>query len=223
MFPEDRVLVGVINRKGDLQLVQKAGWYRIPQIRMKNGINAEYLAFFLSGSASKGRESGVYYYAEKRGLELAYRKDLLPKEADHPRANDVYYKVQLGPLIEKNPPVLNPTRRSISFVYTTWDRFVQAQTIADLYSKDDYFVERIFHALRENGVYAIERTWSAETPGTPAQIRILCERGTVQASTEKNDNFLYLDQDQKEDELLASILARIASEGGPVMVNIPYD
>lgn len=223
MFPEDRVLVGVINRKRDLQTVQNEGWYRIPQVRMPRGVNAEYLAFFLSSKAFKDRESGIYYYAEKRGLELAYRKDLLPKEADHRRANETYYKVQLGRLIEKSPPVLNPTRRTISFVYTTWDRFVHAETISDLYSKDDYFVERIFHALRDNGVYAAERTWSAEYPGVAPQIRILCEKGTIKASTEAGEGLFFLDKDQGEDKMLASILARIASEGGPVMLSIPYD
>jgi len=221
MFPEDRVLVGVINRKRDLDTVRTEGWYRIPQKQMPNGVNAEYMAFFLS-RAFKERNGGIHYFAERTGLELAYRRDLLPKEADHPRADQVYYKVQLGELIEKVPPVLNPTRRTVGFIYTTWDRFVQAQQISDLYSKADYFVDRIYHALRNRGVSA-ERTWSAEYRNNAPQLRILCQKGVITASTEPGENQFYLDNEHEEDAILAGILAEIARQGGPVMVRLRLD
>jgi hypothetical protein len=221
VFPEDRVLVGVINRKRDLHYAQAENWYRIPQKRMPRGVNAEYIAFFLS-RAFKERNGGIYYFAERRGLELAYRKDLMPKEADHPRANDVYYKIQIGDLIEKAPPVLNVSRRTIGFVYTTWDRFVSAETISDLYSKDDYFVDRIYHALREKGITP-ERTWQAEYPGVAPQLRVLCENGTFSASTEAGSGLFFLDENQGEDKMLAAIKAEIARQGGPVFINIPAD
>ncbi len=222
MFPEDRVLVGVINRKRDLDYARSEGWYRIPQAQMPRGVNAEYMAFFLS-RAFKERNGQIAYFATRRGLELVYRKDLLPNEANHPRANDVYYKVQLGELEAKTPPILNPTRRSIGFIYTTWDRFVRAQQVSDLYSKADYFVDRIYHALRNRGITA-ERTWSAEYRTTaPAQLRILCQKGSLNASTEPGDNRFFLNDDDQEDVILKGILAEIARQGGPVMVRIPFD
>lgn len=221
MFPEDRVLIGVINRKRDLDYARTEGWYRIPQKQMPRGVNSEYMAFFLS-RAFKERNGGIHFYAESRGLELAYRKDLLPKEADHPRANETYYKVQIGELIEKAPPIANPTRRTIGFIYTTWDRFVRAQKIGDLYSKEDYFVDRIYHALRNRGVYS-ERTWSAEYRNTAPQLRILCQKGPLIASTEPGEEQFFLHDDGQEDAILAGILARIAEQGGPVLVRIPLD
>ncbi|MBZ0284971.1 MAG: hypothetical protein K8L97_29820 [Anaerolineae bacterium] len=221
MFPEDRVLVGVINRKRDLDYALTEHWYRIPQWRMPRGVNAEYVAFFLS-RAFKLRNGGVHYYATCRGLELAYRRDLMPKESEHPRANEVYYKIQLSDLVEKSPPVLNTTGRSIGFVYTTWDRFVHARTIADLYSREDYFVDRIYHALRNKGVF-VDRTWSVEYKNEPAQLRILCENGTLTASTERAQNHFFLDDNQEEDVILNSILAEIARQGGTVMLHLPFD
>ncbi len=220
MYPEDRVLVGVINRKRDLDAVRAERWYRIPQAQMPRGVNAEYMAFFLS-RAFKEQNGTIAWFAEKRGLELVYRKDLLPREADHPRAQDVYYKVQLGELKEKTPPILNPTKRTISFIYTTWDRFVQARAIRDLYSDADYFVDRVYHALREVGVPA-ERTWSAEYRTASSEIRVLCQRGTFVASTEPGDGRqFFLNDAQPQDKILAKILADIASQGGPVMLPIP--
>ncbi len=224
MFPDDRVLIGVINRKRDFVIARDQRWYRIPQVRLPRGVNAEYLAFFLSGKVFKERSGGIHYYTERKGLELAYRRDLLPGQADHPRADAVYYKVQLGELLEKSPPVRNPTRRPVSFIYTTWDRFVHAREIADLYSKADYFVDRIYHALRNYGVEA-ERFWEAETreTGGAAQLRILCEKGTVLASTEESEEAIFLDDGDEEDEILAAIQEAIAKQGGPVMIGIPVE
>jgi hypothetical protein len=109
MHPDDRVLVGVINRKRDLDTLLKAHWYRIPQQQMPDGIYIEYIAFYLSRyAAKKFATPGIYYYGARHGVELAYRRDLLPQEADNKRANDVYYKVQfsaidgnLGPLHQR--------------------------------------------------------------------------------------------------------------------------
>jgi hypothetical protein len=224
MFAEDRVLIGVVRRKRDLAYARDQHWYRIPQAQLPKGVNAEYIALFLSGAVFKERSGGIHYYAEKRGLELVRRRDLLPEESDHPRADDVYYQVQLGDLIEKNPPVLNPSRRIISFVYTTWDRFVKAREISDLYSTADYFVDRIYHALRSTGLTP-QRIWQAEyrEAGRAAELRILCEKGTVVASTERNGGAVYLDDSQKEDKILAAIKAEIARQGGPVYVSIPVE
>jgi hypothetical protein len=223
VYPEDRVLVGVINRKRDLIAARDEHWYRIPQERMERQVNAEYLAFFLS-RAFGSQNGAVHYYAERKGLELAARRDLLPDEAGHARANAVYYKVALGDLIRKDPPVTNPTRRSVSFIYTTWDRFVQARTLRDLYSDNDYFVDRIYHALRDSGVQA-ERIWDAEqrSTGTPAHVRILCDRGPVLASPSLMGNAVFMDSAQSDDAILTAIRAAIARQGGPVTINIPLE
>ncbi len=149
MYPDDRVMVAVINRKCDLWHLQQGGWYRIPQARMPDGVHAEYLAFFLSGPAVlKGQPSGVYYYAGCRGVELLYRRDLLPDEPDHPRAGDAYYRVALDDVIERQPPLLNRHRRSVSFIHTTGDRFAAALDVADLYSDSPEYVARVYHPRR---------------------------------------------------------------------------
>jgi hypothetical protein len=224
MFAEDRVLVGVVKRKRDLTIARDERWYRIPQMRLPLGVNAEYIALFLSGAVFKEQSGGIRYYAERTGLELVHRKDLLPNEADHLRANDVYYKVQLGPLMEKAPPVLNPTRRVISFIYTTWDRFVKAREIGDLYSSADYFVDRIYHALRSSGLTP-QRIWQSEyrDAGRPAELRILCEKGTVVASTDRSGGSVFLDYMGETDKILVEIKAEIARQGGPVFVSLPLD
>lgn len=147
MYPEDRVLVGVITRRRDLRLVLEQHWYRIPQVQMPRGMDAEYIAFFTGSRLQPDPTSGIHLYAPMTGLELAYRRDLLPDEPDHSRADAIYYRVALGNIETRTPPITNPSRRSISFIHTTWDRFAAAVTIDDLYSRDERFVDRVFHAL----------------------------------------------------------------------------
>jgi hypothetical protein len=224
MLPEDSVLVGVINRKRDLVYARDQHWYRIPQERMPRGVTAAYLAFFLSRSFGD-RNGAIHFFAENHGLELHYRRDLLPNEPDHPRADAAYYRVALGDVQPKIPPVVNDTKRTISFIYTTWDRFVHAQTIADLYTDNDAYVDRLFYALHQYAKpYNVTRTWEAErrvddfAPG----LRILCENGaTVIASVHPSSGAYYLDRSQGEDSILQAILAQIASNGGPATISIP--
>jgi len=142
MYPEDRVLVGVINHKRDFELAQQERWYRIPCDRAPRQIDAAYMAFYFSRSF-KDQNGGIHYFAQRLGHELARRRDLLPHEPDHPRAERLYYKIQLGAMEAKQPPILNPAKRPITFIITTWDRFTVAHTIEDLYSMDDRFVERV--------------------------------------------------------------------------------
>lgn len=221
MYPDDRVLVGVINRKKDFKIAQDQHWYRIPQAKMPDGIHAEYIAFFLSGSVFKEKSGGIHYLARITGLELARRKDLLPDEAKRP--DEIYYKIQLGNLIAKEPPILNSDKRSVSFIHTTWDRFLRAASLADLYSKADYFVDRVYHALREKGIKSIPfRTTDYKISGYVPQVRVLCENGIdVVISSEPDEDELNLLNDEPVDEILAAIFDRIARNGGPVLLDIP--
>lgn len=224
MYPEDRVLVGVINRQRDLDKVRYEHWYRVPQSRIPKGVHAEYIAFFLS-RAFKDMNGGIHYYARRTGVELVRRRDLLPDEDIHSRADCVYYKLQLGELRRKDPPVLNPSKRAIAFIYTTWDRFENAREIADLYSDDDQFVDRVFHALERSGV-AAERIWQAERGGDGgAQIRVKCEDGNVIASTAARDEqIVRLDAGDSADAVRAgvdAILDAIRQRGGRLTKPLP--
>lgn len=142
MYPEDRVLVAVIKTRRDVDALQTSGWYRIPEKRMPEPPECEYIAFFYSGSAvARGEASGICTYGRVSGIELAYRHQLLGT-TDHPRAYDRYYRVAIDRLERRVPPITNPTNRAVAFIHTTWDRFCQARIIPDLYSEHNQFVER---------------------------------------------------------------------------------
>ncbi len=134
MFQDDIVLIAVINRQRDLIAARDSGWYRLPVARAPRWIVVDYVAFYLSRAF--GEQNGaVRYYARCTGHELWRRRDLLPDESDHPHADQLYYRLALAPLCAKQPPILNPTRRPLAFLYTTWEHFNAAVCLADLYKE----------------------------------------------------------------------------------------
>ena len=131
MHPEDRVLVAVMTRPQDLEIARHQRWYRVPERYAPRGIYFEYVAFYLTAAFGDERWS-IPYYARCLGHELAARRDLLPGEPDHPRAGEPYYKLQLGALQRREPPIPSHRWRRITFIHTTWDRCGQRTTSGDL-------------------------------------------------------------------------------------------
>ena len=88
------------------------------------------------------------------GTELTTRLALFPDQPDHPRAQEMYYKVQLGPLQKLAQPIVSLHWRRITFLHTTWDRFLDATEINDLFVDGEPYVDRIYATLKERGVKA---------------------------------------------------------------------
>jgi hypothetical protein len=130
---QDRILVCVINRQRDLRLAMDAHWYRIPQSRAPRQFVVDYVAFFVSRTARLKKPSGIYAYAPMRGYELQRRRDLLPQESRHPRADDLYYRIAIGNFICKDPPILNPHHYTVSFILTTGETFRSARHVGQLF------------------------------------------------------------------------------------------
>src|SRR4249919_2475529 len=104
------VLVAVINNVEDLRRAASEGWYRIPQRRAPRRIGADYLAFYQTGAFKAQDEAQtVTYYAPTRRYRMMTRRELLPAEADHPRADEFYYRVEIGPLQRLEHPIPAPS------------------------------------------------------------------------------------------------------------------
>jgi hypothetical protein len=176
MHPEDRVLVAVITRPEDFEAARDSGWYRVPERKATRGVFSEYIAFYFT-AAFGDQGYAVHYYARRLGHELVARRDLLPQEPDHPRAGEPYYKLQLGPLQKREPPIVSRRWRRITFIHTTWDRFEAAEEINDLFVEGGEFVDRLYHALREDNL-APERQYPVREEGVDylADLAVPCRQ-----------------------------------------------
>lgn len=148
MYPEDRVLVAYVPKPSDFAKIQEHGWYRVPQRHAPKGLYAEYFAFYF-GQRFGQQKWAIHYYARRLGHELVTRQQLFPQQAAHPRANDLYYKVQLAALKQLNRPIISLRWRRLTFLHTTWDRFQDAVEVNDLLIDGEEYVDRKYAVLRE--------------------------------------------------------------------------
>jgi hypothetical protein len=211
MYPEDRVLVAYMPSRADFELVQREGWYRIPQRKAPKGVYAEYFAFYF-GRAFGPEKWAIHYYASRLGHELVTRCLLLPDQPDHPRADDVYYKVQLGELHRLDKPISSLRWRRITFLHTTWDRFRDASEINDLFIEGGEYVDRIYAALKERGIQT-ERDYQVEEPGGHyvVPLAIPCQHGRIDI------NCAEVPQTDLELSALVARLEREADEKGGII------
>ncbi|MFP3896506.1 MAG: hypothetical protein ACLFV5_06695 [Anaerolineales bacterium] len=134
-FEQERVLVGIVPRISDWKRICREHWYRIPVARAPRRIAAEYLAFY-HPKAFKELRWTITYYAPIKGYHMMQRRELLPDEADHPRADDLYYKIEIGPLQKLPAPIPSRSLRRVTFILTTLPRLYRAQEINDLWLKE---------------------------------------------------------------------------------------
>jgi hypothetical protein len=141
------VLVAVLNNPRDLEITRLLGWYRIPLKSAPKVVAVDYLAFYQTGAFGEEKWR-ICYIAEVRGHELTTRRELLHDEADHPRANEEYYKIQLGPLVSLANPILAGKWRRVTFLYTTGEYLLSARTLNDLVVATEER-QTLWRALRE--------------------------------------------------------------------------
>lgn len=147
LSPASLVLVCLLPAPRDLDFARLLGWYRIPLKSAPKVIAVDALAFYQP--ASFGTRGGrIEYIAPVRGHELTTRAELLRDEADHPRAREEYFKVQLGPLEKLKKPILAEKWRRVTFFYTTGEYLLRASSLTDLVVAGE---ERqlLWHSLRE--------------------------------------------------------------------------
>jgi hypothetical protein len=128
---EDLILVAIVKSPRDLEIARLLGWYRIPVATAPKTIRADWLALYQPASFGEGRWR-VEYVAPIRGFEMATRGELMRHEPDHPRAQEPYFKVQLGPLQRLDRPVPSKRWRRFTFLYTTGALLLNAQDLSEL-------------------------------------------------------------------------------------------
>lgn len=153
---EAAVLVVIVNNRRDWDLVQKEGWYRIPVARAPRQVGAEYLAFFHTAAFDEDKWS-VGYYAPVHGARIMSRRELLPGEPDHPRANELYYRFALGPVAPLERAIPSRRLRRVAFIHTTLKHLFEAEDVTQLWIRQP-LRERLWVEFNRQGIHAEQQT-----------------------------------------------------------------
>jgi len=171
LSPAALVLVCILPHPRDLEIARLLGWYRIPFKSAPKVIGVDYLAFYQP--ASFGEHGGkIEYTAPVNGHELTTRAELLREEADHPRAREEYFKIQLGPLQKLPAPIAAEKWRRFAFFYTTGDYLLRAHSLNDLIVASDER-QTLWQSLRERAGQAAEYHTSLPQADLPPEALLL--------------------------------------------------
>ncbi|HEX9617239.1 MAG TPA: hypothetical protein VGA03_07460 [Anaerolineales bacterium] len=151
-LPTSLILVAVMTALRDLEIARLLGWYRIPLRTAPKVVAVDYLAFYQTGGFGDEKWR-IQYIAPVRGHELTTRAELLRDEPDHPRAREEYFKIQIGALETLPNPILADKWRRITFLYTTGEYLLAAETISDLVVHNEER-QTLWKSLRERAIAA---------------------------------------------------------------------
>lgn len=143
----DLILVCLLPTPRDLEIARLLGWYRIPLRTAPKVVAVDYLAFY-QPSAFAEHGGQIQFIASVHGHELTTRGELLRDEVNHPRANEEYYKIQIGALEKLPQPISADKWKRLTFLYSTGEYLLNAKTLNDLVVAGD---ERqiLWRSLRE--------------------------------------------------------------------------
>jgi len=154
--PSERVLIAIMNNPRDLAIARKEGWYRIPVRSAPAIMEFGWLAFYQTKIF--GEEGwAVHDWAEVKGCTIVKRRELLPMEDAHPRADDDYYKVSIGELRRLPRPIVSRRGRRTVFIPTPLSKFQRAEEINDLFHESP-LEDRLWEAFKQEHIEA-ERQW----------------------------------------------------------------
>ena len=171
------VLVGVLKSKRDLRLLLREQWYRIPVAFFPKRAFT-HIAFY-QPAVFGGRGKRIEFFARVAGKETRRRIELLPRESEHPRAQDEYVKVIVRRVKKLAKPIKNIIPRRVSFGFTTLRALQSARDILELYGvpKTEQILAK---RLARNGIQMdAERTISARGDRCRIDLAVSCACGAL--------------------------------------------
>jgi hypothetical protein len=145
------MLVGVLPAKKDFEIARLLGWYRIPLRMAPKVVDVDYLAFYQTGAFGSADRWQIAWFAPVKGYELTTRRELIRDEPEHPRADEEYYKIQIGSLQKRQEPIKADKWKRVTFLYTTGQLFNHAGSVNDLVVRSDER-QTLWRNLRDRAV-----------------------------------------------------------------------
>jgi very-short-patch-repair endonuclease len=132
------VLIALMNNPDDLRIARDLRWYRIPVYSVRKWLGSRWPPRWLAFYQTKifGPEAwSVNYFSEVHEIRERSRLELFPEEFDEERLTRRYYQLIIGQLQKLAKPIVSRRWRRIVFISTTWQKFMSAAEINDLFDE----------------------------------------------------------------------------------------
>jgi very-short-patch-repair endonuclease len=177
-----QVLVAIMNNQRDFAIAHDQNWYRIPvrsvERFLKERWPPEWLAFYQT-KVFGPEAHAVRYYARVLDIRQVFRWELFPEEPHDDKSSKRYFQLVLTPLQELPQPIFSWRWRRIVFIPTTWNKFISAAEINDLYD-DSLLEDRLWAAFKRHDIPAERQFFiQARDQIYALDFAIFCDRGNI--------------------------------------------
>jgi len=187
MSQRGQVLVAILNNLLDFNIACERCWYRIPVSSVEKWLQDRWPPQWLAFYQTKifGEEAfSINYYAQVVEIRKVYRWQLLPDQPRDEKSQRRYYQILFDRLRRLPAPVTSRRWRRIVFISTTWEKFIAASEINDLYDEsplEDLLWSELkrlsIHAERQEFIEIGEQTYNLD-------FAIYCAIGKLNVETD---------------------------------------
>ncbi len=153
---ENDGLIAILKEISDLAILKNEGWYRIPVKSTPNRWPPEWMAFYQPKIFGDDAYQ-IKYYGNVQDIRRVKRFDLFPNEISSIKAEQQYFQVFIDELLERPTPIYSVRQRRLVFIPTTWQKFLNAAILNDLFD-DSPLEEKLWLELKNRNIDA-ERQW----------------------------------------------------------------
>lgn len=181
------VLIAIINNLFDFAIARDKHWYRIPVSSvdkwLKNRWPPQWLAFYQTKVFDQ-EAYAINYYAQVLDIRQVYRWQLFPNQPRDKKRNWRYYQLFLQPLQWLPKPVLSRRLRRVIFIPTTWQKFINAVEINDLYDGSP-LEDRLWAEFKRLQITAERQEFvTAKRRNYALDFAIYCATGKIDVETD---------------------------------------
>lgn len=211
MSKRGEVLVAIVNNKRDFAIVQNQNWYRIPVYSVKKWLKKRWPPFWIAFYQTKvfGDEAcSVSYYAQVQDIQIVPRWQLFPNDTPDKKSNQRYYKLIFNQLQKLPKPILSRRWRRIVFIPTTWQKFINAIEINDLFDESP-LEDRLWAEFKRHNIPAERQEFiTVKQQNYALDFAIYCDSGSIDVETDGDSWHAYpkkATEDNFRDNALESV------------------
>lgn len=187
MSKRGEVLVAIINKKLDFTILREQLWYRVPVSSVKKWLkekwHPKWLAFYQT-SALETEKHAISYFGEVSEIRKIKRQELFPNQPLDEKSDKYYYQVFLKSIQKLPKPIYSRRYRRIIFIPTTWEKFVNAIEINDLYDESS-LEDKLWAEFKRHKIQAERQEFViAKGNDYALDFAIYCANGKIDVETD---------------------------------------